>query len=102
MLPIIAALCWWDGVTATMSGSLRGAGRQVMGAVMHAGGYWVVGLPLAALFGWSMNMGVAGLWSGILIGAAVQAAVIFNIILRWDWNHEVKRAQRLVGQGKFA
>lgn len=77
---------------------VRGAGRQVQGALMHAGGYWVVGLPLAWLLGFQQGWGVAGLWAGLLGGATVQGCVILSLILRCDWDAEVARAKQLVGK----
>ena len=40
VFPLLAATLLGDGVNATLSGLLRGAGRQELGALLSLGSYW--------------------------------------------------------------
>jgi MATE family multidrug resistance protein len=92
-LPLLAILVFFDGINSVVSGVLRGSGRQMLGAVCNFWGYFIVGLPLCAYLAFKANMGIHGLWWGIIAGACVQAVVLLSMLLRWDWQQEVQRVQ---------
>lgn len=96
MLPLLAFLVFLDGINSVVSGVLRGSGRQLLGAVCNFWGYFVVGLPLSALLAFKYDMAMEGLWIGVIVGAAVQAAVLLTMLLRWNWPAEVARVQALL------
>ncbi len=53
--------------------ALRGLHDTVMPAWISVVGYWVVAVPLAALFAFPLGMAGAGLWWGMAAGLAVAA-----------------------------
>lgn len=96
--PCVLCLCpAVDGQAAVLSGVLRGAGRQGIGAATSWCSYWLIGLPLAYLLGFKTELGVLGLRLSLAAACAVQALVLFvYTACRIDWVKEVARAQELV------
>jgi MATE family multidrug resistance protein len=96
VVPAIAATMLFDGQVAALTGVLRGTGRQGLGAAAGLVAYYVVGLPLAWLFGFRARMGVLGLWLAPACGTALQAVFLHCYV--WggglDWPKEVRRARR--------
>jgi len=64
-----------DGVSTVLSGVLRGAGRQRLGAVIMAAVAWGFGLPLQTALAFTAGLGVTGMWLGAAISSTVQAVV---------------------------
>lgn len=99
VLPLLAILVFCDGINSVVSGVLRGSGRQMLGAVCNFWGYFIVGLPLCAYLAFKADMGIHGLWWGVIAGACVQAVVLLTMLLRWDWQKEVLRVQARLKPG---
>jgi hypothetical protein len=92
-----------DGQAAVLSGVLRGAGRQGIGAATSWCSYWLIGLPLAYLLAFKAKMGVLGLRLSLAAAVAVQALVLHVFTTcRIDWDAEVQRAKELVAADEVA
>lgn len=85
-----------NSATALLGGILRGSRRQKLGAVVNGALNYGVGLPLQLLFAFKLGGGVAGLWWGIAVAAALQALVLAALVSRFDWQREAGRAAKLV------
>lgn len=85
-----------DILNSVLFGVLRGAGRQGLGATINVGAYWLVGLPLAVYLGFYTGLNVLGLWLALACAILVQSFSALVIILRFDWDAEVKRAATAV------
>lgn len=66
LLPVVALGLMGDGVNSCMQGLLRGAGKQVVGAVSNLASYWLIGIPLAWYFGLKAGHGAFGLWWAVV------------------------------------
>ena len=73
ILPIAAAFQIFDGIQAVGCGVLRGMGRTRPAALFNLVGYWVVALPVAALLGLRLGLGLPGIWWGMALGLALVA-----------------------------
>ncbi|CAK9185605.1 unnamed protein product [Ilex paraguariensis] len=93
MLPILAASNFMDGLQAVLSGSVRGCGKQKIGAFINLGSYYLVGIPCAILFGFVLHIGGKGLWLGIICALFVQVVSLLTITIRTNWELEAKMAQ---------
>ncbi|GAB2255342.1 hypothetical protein Droror1_Dr00009120 [Drosera rotundifolia] len=81
----------------TLCGVLRGSARPKLGANINLGAFYGVGLPVAVSLGFMTNLGLLGLWLGLL-GAQVSCAVLMSVMLmRTDWVQEARRARQLTG-----
>ena len=82
LLRIAALFQLFDGLQTVSTGALRGLGDTRTPMLVHLGGYWGVGLPVAYLLCFRFGWGAAGIWVGLsaalmLIGSALVAA--------WRW-----------------
>jgi len=71
-----------DGVFGVISGILRGAGKQAVGAVTNICSFYIVGLPVAAIFCFKTDFGVPGLLMGMSIAACLQDVIVTTYIFR--------------------
>ncbi|HET7435966.1 MAG TPA: MATE family efflux transporter [Thermoanaerobaculia bacterium] len=66
-----------DGIQAVGAGVLRGAGDTKFAFYANLLGHWFIGLPIALLLGFHLQMGIVGLWWGLCAGLTVVAALLF-------------------------
>ena len=82
-LLIIAALFQIsDGTQAVGIGILRGLTDVKIPTAITFIAYWIVGLPTGYLFGFIFDLGVQGVWIGLLLGLTTSAILLtlrFNI-----------------------
>jgi MATE family multidrug resistance protein len=67
----------------------RGSGWQKIGAYINLGSFYLVGLPLAAVLGFSAHLRGKGLWIGILAGSFAQSVLLSIVTACTDWNKQV-------------
>ncbi|WOH02698.1 hypothetical protein DCAR_0522087 [Daucus carota subsp. sativus] len=62
-------------------------------AYVNLGCYYLVGIPLGIVFGWTFNYGVEGMWGGMIIGGtAMQTVVLVIMTLQCNWEKEAEKA----------
>ena len=71
--------------TMILAGALAGAGATVYNLVGMGLGTWVVRLPLAYVLGHVILGSATGVWISMLASQACQAAILFYIFTRKDW-----------------
>nr|XP_020862698.1 multidrug and toxin extrusion protein 1 isoform X2 [Phascolarctos cinereus] len=101
VIPIYASSHLFDGFACTCGGVLRGSGNQKIGAILNAIGFYVIGLPIGISLMFVANLGVIGLWSGIIICSILQAVCFLGFILRLNWekaSEEARVRAKLKGQ----
>jgi MATE family multidrug resistance protein len=81
LLGIAAAFQLFDGVQGVAAGALRGSGDVRFPFAANVGAHWLVGFPLALLFGFRLGYGAPGLWWGLLAGLALVAALLLGRFL---------------------
>lgn len=79
-----------DGAQAVAAGMLRGLYDTRTPMLLALIGYWVIGMPIGALFAFGLNMGGVGIWIGLVCGLSITAVLL---TLRW-----IKRSRRLEEQ----
>ncbi|KAK1438185.1 hypothetical protein QVD17_03990 [Tagetes erecta] len=87
-----------NSIQFALSGVAIGAGWQSMVAYMNIVSYFIVGIPLALLLGFKFNMGVKGLWCGIISGTSMQCCLLVTMISRTNWNNEASIAEDRIKQ----
>ncbi|KAL5975434.1 hypothetical protein ACLOJK_019756 [Asimina triloba] len=80
-----------NSVQPVLSGVAVGAGWQAVVSYINLGCYFLVGLTSAALMGYKFNLGVAGIWGGMLLGFVAQMIILSVITFRTDWNKEASQ-----------
>lgn len=80
LIHIAAAFQLFDGIQVVGAGALRGLGDTKSVQYANLLGYYVIGLPVAALLAFGLDLGVRGLWWGLCAGLG---AVATMVLLRW-------------------
>lgn len=91
VLPLVALFQIADGLNGSCGGSLRGMGRQHVGALVNLVSYYCGALPLGvwlAFHGW----GLQGLWAGQCIALYLVGMLEWAIVALSNWNVEVDKA----------
>ncbi|MFE6775210.1 MATE family efflux transporter [Streptomyces sp. NPDC057702] len=76
LLPVIAVLQFFDCAQNIGVGLLRGLDDTRSGFRITVVGYWLVGLPAAALLGYIAGADTLGVWLGLLVGLATTAVLL--------------------------
>uniref|UniRef100_A0A8C4Y4D5 Uncharacterized protein n=1 Tax=Gopherus evgoodei TaxID=1825980 RepID=A0A8C4Y4D5_9SAUR len=74
-----------DAIAATCGGVLGGTGKQKIGAIANAIGYYVIGFPIGISLMFAAKLGVLGLWIGMAVCIFFQALSFLIFVLRMDW-----------------
>jgi len=99
VMPYVALFQIADGLNGSCGGSLRGMGRQHIGAAVNIVSYYMGALPLGiwlAFHGW----GLAGLWVGQCIALYLVGGIEWIIVAWSDWEYEVKKAFERMDSGE--
>jgi len=99
IIPLICVVMLLDGQQGTLSGVLRGCGRQSLGAWVNLLGYWLIALPSGAFFAFYLHLGVLGLWIGMFTGLLGIVAVFLITVKRMNWIKQAEIAVALATQG---
>uniref|UniRef100_A0A8D2B7X2 Multidrug and toxin extrusion protein n=1 Tax=Sciurus vulgaris TaxID=55149 RepID=A0A8D2B7X2_SCIVU len=93
VMPIFAPFHLFDALAGTCGGVLRGMGKQKIGAILNAIGYYVFGFPIGVSLMFAAKLGIIGLWSGLIVCVFFQALFYLIYILRTNWNRVAEQAQ---------
>ncbi|OMO69261.1 Multi antimicrobial extrusion protein [Corchorus capsularis] len=86
-----------NSVQPVLSGVAIGSGWQATVAYVNIACYYVVGLPLGFLMGWVFDLGVGGIWGGMIFGGTfVQTVILAILTIRSDWEKEAQTAKQRV------
>ncbi|KAF0690817.1 Aste57867_17833 [Aphanomyces stellatus] len=75
-----------DVLNALSQAVLRALGKPALAASVNAGAYYLLGLPVAALFAFVGHWNLPGLWGGFSIGSLVGCVLYAYLIPRLDWD----------------
>ncbi|KAF0727816.1 hypothetical protein Ae201684P_004222 [Aphanomyces euteiches] len=81
-----------DAFNANCQGVLRATGQQDIGTYVNTAAYYIVGIPMACLWGFSWHGSVEGLWLGFTTGSLLALSVFAWILSRLDWKKLAKQA----------
>jgi multidrug resistance protein, MATE family len=77
LLVIAAFFQLSDGVQVVGLGALRGIKDVRIPTLITLVAYWMIGLPLSYVFAFRLQLGVQGIWYGLLLGLTVAAVLLF-------------------------
>jgi MATE family multidrug resistance protein len=75
--------------SVSLLGIARGCGWQHVGAYINLGSFYLLGIPMAMLLGFVLNMGAKGLWIGIICGSISQSTLLSAVTFFTDWQKMV-------------
>ncbi|KAK9464826.1 mate-domain-containing protein [Lipomyces arxii] len=91
VIPLVALFQIADGLNASCSGSLRGMGRQHIGAYINMAAYYVLALPVGIYLAFH-GKGLPGLWIGQCYALYIAGSLEFTVMMRTNWEKEVENA----------
>uniref|UniRef100_A0A8C5KTM5 Multidrug and toxin extrusion protein n=1 Tax=Jaculus jaculus TaxID=51337 RepID=A0A8C5KTM5_JACJA len=86
VMPIFTPFHVFDALAGTCGGVLRGTGKQKIGAILNAIGYYGLGFPIGVSLMFAAKLGIIGLWSGLIVCVFFQALFYVVYILRMNWS----------------
>nr|QEY08348.1 MATE efflux family protein member 2f [Crocus sativus] len=89
-----------NSVQPVLSGVAVGSGWQSLVAYVNIGTYYLIGIPVGMLMGWVFNLGVMGIWGGMIGGTAVQTILLAFITIRCDWDKEALKATTRMAESR--
>ncbi|XP_071360922.1 multidrug and toxin extrusion protein 1-like isoform X2 [Trachinotus anak] len=81
-----------DAIAGVAGGVLRGAGKQLVGALCNLVGYYFIGFPIGVSLMFAANMGIVGLWTGLTVCVLVQSIFFIAFLCKLDWKKAAKEA----------
>ncbi|TVU09153.1 hypothetical protein EJB05_42595, partial [Eragrostis curvula] len=115
MVPLVCITVVTDGFIGVLSGTkvymtlllrsrdsgiARGCGWQHLGAYVNLGSFYLIGLPMAIVLGFVLNMGGRGLWMGIICGSLSQTTLLSAITIFTEWHKMAEKARERVFNDK--
>ncbi|CAO2643478.1 Multidrug and toxin extrusion protein 2 [Lemmus lemmus] len=97
VMPIFVPFHLFDALAGTCGGVLRGTGKQKIGAILNAIGYYGFGFPIGVSLMFAAKLGIIGLWSGLVVCVFSQALSYLIYIGRTNWNRVAEQAQVRAG-----
>ncbi|MED6127635.1 Protein DETOXIFICATION 14 [Stylosanthes scabra] len=101
MVPLLCLSIILDTLHGTLSGIARGCGWQQLGTYVNLGAYYVLGIPLAAILGFRIELRGKGLWIGIMTGSLCQTISLSIITSCTNWEKQAIKARERVFEGNF-
>ncbi|KDO35047.1 hypothetical protein SPRG_01111 [Saprolegnia parasitica CBS 223.65] len=87
-----------DGVNAVSHGVFHAMGLQSKATIINAVAFYIVGVPLAAVFGFPCNLELKGLWLGFTLGSLTCCVLYAVWLRRLDWK---QLAEAIAGQHQY-
>ena len=92
LLIIAAFFQLFDGTQVVGLGVLRGMGDVNIPTFITFIAYWIIGLPVGYLLGIKFNMGVSGVWHGLVLGLLTASILLFIRFQLISKKHQFKSA----------
>ncbi|XP_027106884.2 protein DETOXIFICATION 29 [Coffea arabica] len=80
------------------NGVAAGAGWQNFVAYMNIGCYFLIGAPLGIVLCFKFDLGLKGLWYGLLLGSCLQILGILLVVCLANWKKEAYAARKRLEQ----
>ncbi|KAK2982420.1 hypothetical protein RJ640_026263 [Escallonia rubra] len=76
-------------------GILMGSARPKIGCCINFGSFYLIGLPVAAILGFTFKLGFVGLWFGLAAAQVSCMCMMVTILACTDWKNQARRAREL-------
>ncbi len=76
LIPVAGVFQVFDGLQVVATGILRGIGDTRAPMAINLLGFWLIGMPVSVVVGFSAGLGPAGLWWGLVAGLGSVAVLL--------------------------
>ncbi|XP_052175973.1 protein DETOXIFICATION 53-like [Diospyros lotus] len=94
-LPILGLAEVGNAPQTAACGVLIGSAQPKVGVRVNLAAFYLIGLPVAALLGFSLKMGFNGLWAGLVAAQYSCVGMMLYTLYQMDWRYQAKRAEQL-------
>ncbi|KIM37128.1 hypothetical protein M413DRAFT_20353 [Hebeloma cylindrosporum] len=94
IMPLISLFQIFHGTSAVTGAIARARGKQITGALVNLGAYYIMGFPIGIYLAFSLDYGLYGLWIGMTLSLVYCASIGLYLCLRVDWNSEVQKVMK--------
>lgn len=99
LMPLVAALSFFDGLQTFNGAITRAVGQQFWGSIVNFLGYYLLSIPIAAGLGFGAKWKLFGVWCGLVAGLFGACVGYFILMTRIDWEKEAEAAKKRVSEG---
>ncbi|PHH81340.1 hypothetical protein CDD82_1001 [Ophiocordyceps australis] len=92
VLPLVAVMQVFDGLTSGAHGILRGIGKQAIGGPANLIAYYIISLPISLALAFGANMKLEGMWLGLAIGLIAVSLIEYVFLIKTDWHKAATEA----------
>lgn len=92
VLPLVALYQIADGLNGSCAGSLRGMGRQHIGAAVNITCYYFGAIPVGTYLAKKLHGGLFGLWLALCIALYCVGLLEWGFVIFTNWNKQVVNA----------
>ncbi|XXG81302.1 hypothetical protein AAC387_Pa09g1971 [Persea americana] len=85
-----------NSLQPVLSGVAIGAGWQALVAYINIGCYYLFGLPAGIILGFKFDLGVQGLWGGMIGGLVLQTMILLATTAWTNWKKEAAQSERRI------
>ncbi|XP_021715144.1 protein DETOXIFICATION 19-like [Chenopodium quinoa] len=85
LTPLLCISIFLDSIQGILSGVCRGCGWQHLVMYINLGTFYLIGMPVAYLVAFKLQMYVKGLWIGLICGLVLQSSLLFLITRLRKW-----------------
>ncbi|XP_071198725.1 multidrug and toxin extrusion protein 1-like isoform X2 [Salvelinus alpinus] len=82
----------FDAVAVLMGGIVRGAGKQMVGAVSYLVGYYIIGLPIAVSLMFPFKMSIFGFRIGFFLCSILHSIFLIVYMCKLNWKQTTYEA----------
>ena len=97
LIPLYCVYLVLDCTQVSISGVLRGMGKQAIGALIYIVSLCGIGLLSSYLLTTKLSSSGSAAWISLAIGSGIALVAIWYVIHRTDWNKETVRAMERLG-----
>ncbi|XP_010448968.1 PREDICTED: protein DETOXIFICATION 39-like [Camelina sativa] len=94
LCPFLAVTIILNGIQPVLSGVAVGCGWQTYVAYVNVGCYYIVGIPVGCILGFTFNYQAKGIWTGMIGGTLMQTLILLYVTYRTAWDKEVEKAKK--------
>jgi putative MATE family efflux protein len=77
------------GIVNGVQSAFQGSGHNTPPMIMQLVRLWGLRVPLSLFFGFALNMGSRGIWTGMLVSNVLAAILALVFLTTVDWHHKV-------------
>jgi hypothetical protein len=71
---------------------MHSSGKQKRGAMIAFFGFYLFGIPLAAVLMFFVRLDIFGFWLGIIVAETITNTLLFILVQRFNWERHAKAA----------